>query len=163
MATISFKDGAEYMAKLEKLGRETREKVCGPAIYKAADLVTDEIRGQLQRVPSDETWGTTSKPANGPSKIQKKGLYNSLGIAKIRDDDGFLNVKVGFDGYNELTTKRWPKGQPNQMVARSVERGTSYMEGYAFVKKAMNTAKQPALAEMQKTADEEIEKIMKGT
>ena len=162
MATIQFKKGDAYMAKLEKLAKESQKSVCGPAIYNAADLVANEIRQQLKSVPSDETWGTTGNPANGPSKIQKRGLYNSLGIAKMRDEDGFLNVKIGFDGYNELNTKRWPRGQPNQMVARSVERGTTYMEGHAFVKKAMSKARKPALAEMQKTADEEIEKIMKG-
>lgn len=163
MATIQFKNGEEYMVKLEKLERETREKVIGPAIYRAAEIVTDEIRQQLQRVPADESWGTTSDPVNGPMKIQKKGLYNSLGIASMRDDGtGFLNVKIGFDGYNELKTKRWPQGQPNQMVARSIERGTSYMEANPFVKKAVTAARKRAMQTMQETADQEIEQIMKG-
>lgn len=162
MATIQFKDGKEYIAKLEKLEREARETVCGTAIYNAADLVADEIRAQLKKVPTDESWGTENKPTRGPNKLQKKGLYESLGIASLKDDAGFLNVKIGFDGYNDINTKRWPRGQPNQMIARSVERGTSYMNGNAFVKKAVSKAKKTALAEMQKTVDQETEKIMKG-
>ena len=150
MATIKFKDGSEYMAKLEKLERSTREKVIAPAIYNAADIVANEIRDQLRKVPTDERWGTNSNPLNGPNKQQKKGLYDSLGIASLQDDGGFLNVKIGFDGYNKIKTKRWPQGQPNQMVARSVERGTSFMQGNPFVKRAVSRAKNEALSEMQK-------------
>ena len=161
MATIAFKTGDAYMEKLERLERQTREKVCGKAIYEAAELVADEIRAQLGRVPSDETFGTGRNPAKGPNKAQKKGLYDSLGIAPIREDgDGFLNVKIGFDGYNSIKTKRWPKGQPNQMVARSVERGTSYMGANPFVKKAMAATKGKALEQMKSAADAEIKRIM---
>jgi hypothetical protein len=162
VATSKFKDGSEYMAKLEKLERSTREKVIAPAIYNAADIVANEIRDQLRKVPTDERWGTNSNPLTGPNKQQKKGLYDSLGIASLQDDGGFLNVKIGFDGYNKIKTKRWPQGQPNQMVARSVERGTSFMQGNPFVKRAVSRSKNEALSEMQKTVDAEIEKIMKG-
>ena len=163
MATFKFKKGEEYMAKIAKLEALTRDKVCGTAIYGAADIVADEIRSQLQKVPTDESWGSSGDPTDGPRKAQKKGLYDSLGIASMQDDGtGFLNVKIGFDGYNELKSARWPKGQPNQMVARSVERGTSYMKGHKFVKKAMSKSRKRALDYMKESVDKSIEEIMKG-
>ena len=38
MATITFKKGDEYLARLSKLDVMTRDKVVGPAIYTAADV-----------------------------------------------------------------------------------------------------------------------------
>lgn len=162
MATIKFKTGDAYLKKISKLEALSRDKVCGVAIYGAASIVADEIREQLKKVPTDESQ-SFSEPTIGPKKAQKAGLYNSLGVAKMQDDgNGFLNVKIGFDGYNGIKTKRWPKGQPNQMVARSVERGTLYMKANPFVKKAMSGSRKQALDYMRKSVDKSIEEIMRG-
>lgn len=163
MATIQFKKGDEYLIKISRLAAASKEQVCGKAIYGAADIVANEIRNQLINVPTDEKYGTESDMANGPRKIQKKGLYDSLGIASMQtDSNGDMNVKIGFDGYNEVKTKAFPNGQPNQMVARSVERGTSFMKANAFVKKAVSASKENALNKIKSTVDEEIKKIMEG-
>lgn len=161
MATIKFNAGDEYLGKISKLAAATKEEVCGPAIYNAANIVANAIRDELQKVPTDEAHGTEGEKAEGPRKIQKKGLYNSLGITKLRtDENGDMDVKIGFDGYNSVKTKTWPKGQPNQMIARAVERGTSFMKGTSFVKKAVSRTKGQALEEMKKTVDQQIESIM---
>lgn len=163
MATIKFKNGDEYLKKISRISTGLKENVCGKAIYNAADLVADEIRRRLQAVPTDESYGLESDLSIGPKKIQKKGLYDSLGIAPMQTEaNGYMNVKIGFDGYNSVKTKRWPNGQPNQMVARSVERGTSYMRANPFIKKSVSNTKNAALDAMKKAVDEEIEKIMKG-
>lgn len=163
MATIQFKKGDEYLIKISRLAQASKEQVCGKAIYGAADIVANEIREQLQKVPTDEKHGTQSEPAKGPRKIQKKGLYESLGIASMQtDSNGDINVKIGFDGYNSVSTETWPNGQPNQMIARSVERGTSFMKGNAFVKSAVAASKKNALDHMKNTVDQEIKKIMEG-
>lgn len=160
MAVIQFKRGDEYLMKISKLEAALKDEVCGAAIYGAAGIVADEIRSQLKAVPTDEGYGTESEPARGPRKVQKRGLYNSLGIASMQDDGGFLNVKIGFDGYSDVATKRWPNGQPNQMVARSIERGTTWMKANAFVKKAMAATRKRALEFMKHSVDESIRKIM---
>ena len=163
MATIKFKNGDEYITKISKLEANTRDQVCGKAIYGAAEIVADEIRAQLKKVPTDESGDSYWGEVDGPKKIQKKGLYESLGIAEMQDDGrGFLNVKIGFDGYNKIRTKRWPQGQPNQMIARSVERGTSFMKANPFVKPAMQECRKRAMKYMKQSVDESIEKIMKG-
>ena len=163
MATIQFKTGDEYLAKLSKLEVLSRTEICGGAIYAAADIMADAIREELEKIPTDETVGTSSNPAKGPKKIQKEGLVRSLGIAKMQDDGaGYLNVKIGFDGYNRVRTGRWPKGQPNQMVARSVESGTSWMQKNPFVKRAVSKTRKRALDAMRKHVDSSIEQIMKG-
>lgn len=162
MATIQFKKMDEYLFKISKLEAELKDQVLGEAIYGAAGIVADEIRKSLERVPTDEGYGTESAPARGPKKAQKKGLYESLGITSMQDDGtGFLNVKIGFDGYNDIATKRWPRGQPNQMVARSVESGTTWMQKNDFVRRAVASSRKRAIEFMKKTVDKSIQKIMK--
>lgn len=162
MATIEFKKGDEYTAKLEKLGREARKEVIGPAIYQGAKIVADEIADRIPTVQTDETWGSSGKIKNGPKEVELRAVYNGIGIAKERDDGGFINVKIGWDGYDNIKTKRWPNGRPVQMLARSIERGTSFMKANPFVKPAVASVKKKAVFEMGKTVDEKIETIMKG-
>ena len=162
MATISLNNGDDYLMKLSRLEAAAKDEICGKAIYGAAALVADAIRSELQSLPTDEGWGTMESPSQGPRKKQVDGLEQSLGIAKMEDDgSGYLNVKIGFDGYNDIKTKRWPNGQPNNMVARSAERGTMFMKANAFVKRAAAKTRKRALASMQKSVEQSIEKIMK--
>ncbi len=162
MATIQFKKGDEYILKLAKLEAEMKDQVLGEAIYGAAGIVADEIRQSLEQVPTDEGFGTSSAPTRGPRKKQVEGLMDSLGIASMQDDGtGYLHVKIGFDGYNDIVTKRWPKGQPNQMVARSVESGTTWMQKNEFVKRAVKASRKRAIDVMKKAVDKGIKKIMK--
>lgn len=162
MATISFKDGEEYILKLSRLEKEAVEKVVGPAIHDGAKIVADAIRTELQAVPTDEGWGTQEQPVRGPKKTQKAALLGVLGITTMqKDSEGVYNVKIGFDGYNNIRSKRWPQGQPNQMVARAIESGTTWMSKNRFVAKAVSKSKKQALAAMKKRAEGEIEKIMK--
>lgn len=160
MATISFKNGDEYLAKVSKLEAALKDEVCGAAIYGAAGIVADEIRSQLKAVPTDEGYGTASEPTRGPKTAQKEALLAALGISSMEEKSGYYDVKIGFDGYNGIKTKRWPNGQPNQMVARSIERGTSWMKANAFVKRAMAATRKRALEFMKHSVDESIRKIM---
>lgn len=160
MATISFKNGDEYLGKIAKLEAALKDEICGAAIYGAAGIVADEIRSQLKAVPTDEGYGTASEPTRGPKTAQKEALLDALGISSMEEKSGYYDVKIGFDGYNGIKTKRWPNGQPNQMVARSIERGTSWMKANAFVKKAMAATRKRALEFMKHSVDESIRKIM---
>lgn len=160
MAVIQFKRGDEYLMKISKLEAALKDEVCGAAIYGAAGIVADEIRSQLKAVPSDEGYGTASEPTRGPKAGQKEGLLDALGISSMEEKSGYYDVKIGFDGYNGIKTKRWPNGQPNQMVARSMERGTTWMKANAFVKKAMAATRKRALEFMKHSVDESIRKIM---
>ena len=161
MATIQFKKGDEYLAKIALLETSIKEDLLGNAIYGAADIVTNGIRSELDKLPTDERFGTALDPTKGPRKGQVKALKASLGIAKMQNDAGYLNVKVGWDGYNQIKTKRWPNGEPNQMVARSIERGTSFMTAHPFVKKAVAATRKGAIQSMKQTIDAKCEEIMK--
>lgn len=164
MATIQFKKNDEYLAKLSKLDYSIKDKVIGPALYDGAAIVADSVREGINSLPTSAPgqWGTAEDPLPGPSPKQKEGLLNSLGIATMKEDSGYFNVKLGFDGYNDIKSKTWPQGQPNQLIARSIERGTSFMEARPFMKRSISRVRNACINAMKARADEEIEKIMKG-
>lgn len=167
MAKVTFTGIDGTMARLNALQQSLKDQIIGKMVYDGADIVADAVRGEIQKLPTSQhegkPWfGTPGHPARGPSEEQKKGLLDSLGVSHMRDDDGFLNVAIGFDGYNHVTSKRWPRGEPNQLVARAVARGTSFMEANPFFKAAVNKTRSKAKAAMKKTAETEINKTWKS-
>lgn len=161
MPKIEMRGLDEYMQALSRLELGTKEKVIGPAVYQGAKIAADAIQSEITSIPVDNRFGTPSRPNNGINAIQKAALHQSFGITKMRNDKGIYNVKLGFDGYNSIKTRRWPKGQPNAMIARALERGTSWLKSYKFIKKAMSKAKTEALDAMQKAVDKGLAEIMR--
>lgn len=166
MGKIQFKGLDAYMAKLSALEKST-DKIVAAVIYDGAEIVANSVRDGLERLPVAEhdgkPWfGTPGHLSIGPSREQKQGLIDSFGITKIdTDSKGFTNVHIGFDGYNSIKSPQWPQGQPNQMVARAVESGTSFMAANPFMKQARSRSAPKATKVMESKAKQEIGKIMK--
>lgn len=160
MAKIEMKGLNAYTAVLSNLERSVKTEVIGKAIYDAAGMVTDEIQKGISSIPTDNTYGWKNHLANGITSKQKAGLHNGLGISHMRDDFGYLNVRVGFDGYNDVKTTAFPNGQPNLLIARAVERGTSYVKATPFMKRSIERVRKKAMESMRITVDTNIAKIM---
>ena len=162
MAKISFKGLEDYELRLSKLAdKKEVERIAGQAIYEGAAIMADEIKAGIEGLPVVTGYGTESNPLpGGVTAVQKAGLIDGLGIAPMQDDAGFLNVKIGFDGYNRTKTKEYPQGQPNQLVARGVESGTSWKQKKPFIRPAINASRKQAEKKMAEVIDEEIEKLM---
>lgn len=162
MSKITFPGLAEYELMLSRLAQGA-EDIAGKAIYAGAEIVADAIRSNiqgLQAVP-DEV-GAIAYADRSPAPLTesaKEGLLDGLGISSMQDDNGYFNVKIGFDGYNGLKTRKFPQGQPNVMIARSLESGSSIAPKRPFVRPAINAVKKQAEAKMAEIVDEEIEKI----
>ena len=133
-------------------------------VMAGAQPVADEIRKSIEALPEDKfRYLKKNEVFTGVPKQQKQDLLDSLGITPPDIDfDGNTNTKIGFDGYGKIPTKKYPKGVPNQLLARAVESGSSVRKKTPFIRKAVNKAKKLAEAEMQKKLDEKIEIIMKG-
>lgn len=137
----------KYLSQLQNLEFQTDEMI-GNAIYKGADIVADAIKANIQNLPSSAC-----------TETEKAGLLSGFGIAKMQDENGYFNVKAGFDGYNEDVTKRYPRGKPNSMIARSIEGGTSWKPKHPFIGPAVRATKGQA----EQVMAEEIEKQIKST
>lgn len=161
MAKITFTGLEHYLAQLEALEKNS-EGIAKQALYEGAKIAADEMRKSIDDIPVQEEWGTKADPAKGIREEQKKGLREGFGISAMRNDDGCINVHIGFHGYNSIKTKTYPNGQPNAMIARSVESGTSFLRKTPFVAKAVRKTKGSAEAKMKEVFESEIEKAMKG-
>ena len=160
MATFKFEGIDDLIAQYEKLG-ENSEKMISKAIYEGVGVVYRAIQTSLNNINTDNRYGTSDNPLQGPSSLQKAGLEKSLGIAPLRNDNGFVNRKIGFDGYNGVKTKTWPSGQPNVLIARSVESGTSWMTKQPFMRTAETASKSQCEKTMRETIDKELKAIIK--
>ena len=139
MAKITFPGLNDYELMISRLAKST-EDVAGRAIYAGAGVVADAIRQNISGLP--EKTGVT-----------KRGLEEGLGISPLQNDGGYVNVKIGFDGYNA-------NGVANVMMARIFESGTSTVPKQPFVRPAVNRTREQAEAVMAEVLDEEIKKIM---
>lgn len=161
MAYIRFSGLEEYERKLSQLERAYREQIAGKAIYAGSAIVADAIKRGIEGLPVVTGYGTQENPLpGGVTAVQKQGLEDGLGIAPMQDDRGYLNVKIGFDGYNRTKTEKYPNGQPNQLVARGVESGTSWKQKKPFIRPEINASRKEAEQKMAEVIDEEIQKLM---
>ena len=151
MATIKFKGIDEYLRRLEALTMAT-DKFIGEAVYKGADVVADATKSALNTMPVDNRRKVSER--RGILEVQRQGLVNSFGVAPLRDDNGFINVKTGFDGFNKI-------GQANVRVARQLESGTSYMPKNRVISRATNRSKKACEEAMKKSLEGNIQKLMK--
>ena len=152
----------DYIAQLGNLADTSKDAV-GRAVYEGAKVVADAIKKEIGAIPVDDHPPIV---ANGNrigtlTSKQKQGLVDGFGIAKMKDEGGYKNVKIGFAGYNTEVTKKYPNGQPNAMIARSVNSGTSFRKKNPFVDKTTRSVKSQAEEAMRKTVDEEISKRIK--
>ena len=160
MAKFQFEGIDNYIAQLQKIYGDT-EEIIGRSIYEGAGVVMRSVVSAIDGLTVDNSYGTEENKTIGPNSYQKEGLKRSVGITKMRRDGTFWNVKIGFDGYNGLRTKTWPQGQPNAMIARSVESGTSWMQKQPFMRKAENSSRVKCEQAMANQIDIEISKRVK--
>lgn len=159
MAKMTIGKGMdEYLAKLGNL-EFAAPGLVGQAIYEGAKVVADQVRAEIEALPTAESKRVATP--RDPTQVEKDGLLDGLGVAKKKNDGGYINVKIGMDGYNTDKTKKYPKGKPNAMIARSIESGSTVMKRNAFISRAVNKTKKEAEAAMQKVIEEGIEKIVK--
>lgn len=164
MAKFQFNGMKEYAEYLQRIGANTKE-ICGVGVYAMAEVVTDKIRANLDALPtveeSEALAAYREQRKTSLTSAQKKGLQASLGISKIENDNGYWNVKVGFDGYNKVKTRKYPNGQPNALIARATESGSSVREKTPFVRPAVSASQKKALEAAKIKIDQRIFAINK--
>lgn len=159
MAKLQFKGLEEYEGKLLQLKNLSSDMI-GEAVFEGAAVIADAVKQNIQSIPIDDRYAANGSTLYGITSQQKQGLIDGFGIAPMQDDSGYLNVKLGFNGYNSVKTKSYPNGQPNSVIARSVNSGTSFRQRYPFVDNAVNSHKSQAEQAMKKKLDESIKDVM---
>lgn len=162
MARVSFKGFEQYGQTLKELEFTAAQgKLLEEAVKAGANPVADEIRRRLDTLPEDKfQYLPEGQKFTGLPPWQKDDLLESFGLTPVdRDRRGFVHTKAGFDGYGTAPTKAYPKGIPNQLLARAVESGSSVREKTPFVRPAVNATRKEAEAEMDRVVRQELERI----
>lgn len=165
MAKMIYKKELEnYASRIAKIGEGTA-RICGRTVYEMANIVADKVRENIDAMHYISDVEGLKRYANKEKAeltySEKKGLQEGFGVSKMQNDGGYMNVKLGFDGYNSVKTRKYPKGQPNVMIARAIESGSSVRDKNPFVRRAVNEAKKECLKKADEVIEEEISKIMK--
>lgn len=131
------------------------------AVYVGGGIVADAVRASIKDLPARKG-SFKAPPVSGVTNSQRQGLLDGLGISRMKNDGGFINVHIGFDGYNSTVSDNWPQGVPNALVARSVESGTSWLKKHPFVAPAVRAVKTEAEMAMAAKFDEVIKQDFGG-
>ena len=166
-ARARFGKGVEILGRnIDQLYREFPE-ICKKAVYDGAGVVGDKFRANNEGVPVDAYSGTKNKDpyfwanhkkAHGLTQSQKDGLLAHAGISEYREGIETIDKKIGVEDYNNTRTRNYPKGQPNALVLRSLEKGTDYHEKFTVVRNTANQTRAKARKEMEKTITQEVKK-----
>lgn len=162
MAKITFPGLEKYIEELKSLEQES-DDIIKQAVYAGAEIMADGIKSAIQSLPtgSKKFYAHDGTLLKGVTPAQKQGLIDGFGISKMENKAGYVNVKIGFNGYNSEATPKFPQGQPNALIARSVESGTSVRAKTPFVRPAVAQNKAAAEAAMKKKFDELVAKKIK--
>ena len=149
-AKINDKAINELYQTLERLGADA-EGVAKQGIFEGAGLIADAVRANIDgiRTGGKSDWETRRR------EMQKAGLREGLTTSPIQPFKGGIYGGVGFDGYNA-------KGQPNQLIARVFNSGTSFSSKQAFFESAVRRTRSAAKQRVIDKMNEEFEKIAKG-
>lgn len=161
MATWKVRGMDEYIAQLERLSDDSTEYI-REAIKAGAGEVADAVRSGIQSLPVGPGWGRGEEKISTITSVQKAGLLAGFGIAPMREDGSFLNVKLGFNGYNGQMTHKYRGGQPNSVIARSICSGTSFRQKNDFVGRAVSATKNRCEETIKKKIEESIKKLTGG-
>lgn len=150
-----------YISYLQKIDAVTDEAI-GEAVYEMAKVVADSVRSGIQALPTVSNQANIATYKKGYSRLsdeEKQGLLDGFGVSPMQDDNGYFNVKLGFDGYNSVKTKKYPQGQPNALEAQVTESGSSYREKTPFIRPAVKAARKEAEQAGKTKIDEKIRAI----
>lgn len=150
-----------YIAYLQKINLLSSDMV-DEAVYDMAKVVADKVRANIEALPAVSNAANIATYKQGISRLsepEKQGLLDGFGVSSIQDNDGYVNVKLGFDGYNSVKTKKYPNGQPHALIARVTNSGSSYRQKTRFVDKAVSATRKQAEEAGQAKIDEKIRAV----
>lgn len=161
MAHMGVEGMEEFIELLIQTDKQT-ERMCGRSIYPGAKIISNAVKSALKSVRTDDSYHRFARRygrKHGITTKQLQGLIESMGIAKIKHRAGTYDVKLGFDGYNDIISTKWPKGQPNAMIARSLNKGTSFLQAQPFMDTTVEQKRQAVEEAIRNQFDKELEKI----
>lgn len=142
------------LAELEAL--TDIEPIAQQALYKGADIMADEMHKQIANLKTTKDNYRPDRRYCYPK--EKKLLLDEMGYTPVSFWGEKYNVKIGFDGYGYATPK-YPGGIPTQLLANTINRGTSFMIPQPFITRTQGYARKKAIQAIIDYFEETIEKL----
>ena len=153
MATWKVEGMEEYIRLLERLDRGATGTI-KRAVYDGAGVVADAMKSAMLGIRTDDADHYKDDIKSGPTSEEKSALIAGFGVARMTNDNGYINTKVGFHGKNV-------NGMSNSGVARQIESGTSWMSKQPVFTRAINASRGKAEQAMAAAFDRAIQKYVK--
>lgn len=161
MATLTFEGINEYAEQIARMN-DKAEGMIKRAVYDGAAVVLAAAVKEIENLPVIENrYRSTKLPLTGVTKTQKRGLLAGIGLAKMVNQNGFINTKLGFSGYNAAKSDKYRNGQPNALIARAVNSGSTTRVKIPFINRAVKAAKAQAEAAMAARFDADTQNMIK--
>lgn len=165
MGRLSVSGLDEFSRQLEALGAAA-DGIAKHAVYEGAAVGRAAIAAEIRALPEERSRyirPDSARKLNVVTPEEKADLLDHLGFSRIETANGKTTVSVSFDGYSARTaTKKYPRGVPVVLVARSIESGSSVRNKHPFVRNAIRKSSEKIQAAMKDAADEMILKIAGG-
>ena len=123
--------------------------MAGRSLYQGARIMADSLREHIEKLPERPRSAPKGEMLRGVTAQQKQALLDHMGIAKMQNNSGSYDIKIGFYGYDDDRTPKYPKGHPISMIARAVESGTSFLQKTPFIRPTYQSAHAAAESAMQ--------------
>ena len=161
------KGGDEFSELLTGLSGYAVVEVMRSACYAGAGALADAVKNEIRGLPEESGYMHKDKKTgvikkrNVVGTWDKEMLEQRLGISRIDSDADKSTVAIGFDGYNDRPTKKYPKGVPIPLIARSIESGSSVRQKNSFMRRAYNKAEPLVEREMKDAGQNKLNDIIK--
>lgn len=162
MARMKIEGLEDFSRALDALGA-ARTGVIKYAMYDGVKIVKEEIERRIDALPVDKArYLRDGDMYNVITRTDLNDLKASLGVSRMAEENGGVRASISFDGYGSIKTKKYPRGRPMLMIARSIESGSSVRQKVPFVRQAVNASRQRAVAAMEEATHNKISEIMEG-
>lgn len=159
MAKITAVGFDDLAKELETVANHSGE-IASRALYEGAGLMADKIRNSidsLQTQPDRKHKGKTLLP------YEKEALQRGLTVEKFIQDKGrdYTQTAITFHGRSDHRTERHPDGIPTILLARAINKGTSFRSANRFFINTVNKTRADAERAMMLAAEREMKKHIK--
>lgn len=154
-------EGSDKLADMLNQLSNSAQFVAAMALYDGAGVVADAVTEETKNISTEKFnyAAVEGRTTRLPSPEEKALLLDgAAGIAKFEKNGSIVETSVGFNnsGYGMIKGKRKPIPQ----IANAINSGTSFMKKQPFFRKAVNRAKDAAVAKMEATGEATLKEIM---
>ena len=145
----------EMIKRLDEMGAKTDE-LLSKALYAGAKVMADGLKSAIQSLPQESGFKRFDEKHND-SPRNVVGGHDKEDL--ISHKTGSVYARIGFDGYGQIKTKKYPNGRPVVLIARSINSGSSARMKHPFIKPTIAQYQGEATRAMQQVISEELTKM----